>query len=136
VIINGEKNTGVTIHEMVEDVDAGDILYQEALEIDEFETSFSLYNKQISAFINIFDDFFIRLVENRLKPRKMQGGGRYYPREIPFNGIINTEWPIKKVEAFIRAMHFPPFRGALLKLGDEIMECDTFEQYLVLTGRV
>ena len=134
VIINGEKITGITIHKMVEDVDAGDILYQEIINIDKFETSFSLHNKQVSAFINIFDDFFKKLIANELKPRKMLGGGRYYPREIPFHGVINPEWPATKIEAFIRAMHFPPFPGAFFQLDYGVMECDTFERYINLRG--
>mgnify|MGYP001281321862 CR=1 FL=1 len=57
-IIKGEAWTGITIHEMNETVDTGDILYQKSIEISPFETGYSLYHKCVSEFICVFDDFF------------------------------------------------------------------------------
>lgn len=131
-IINNEKYTGITIHKMVESVDAGDILYQEMVGVDQHETAYSLYNKMIGSFVRVFDEFFDRLVAGNISPIKMIGTGRYYSRAVPYNGVIDPAWPDSKIESFIRAMHFPPHPGALLVLPNRIAECDSFERYLEL----
>ena len=43
VIINGEKETGVTIHFMSENFDEGDIVAQIKCPVDEFETMGTIY---------------------------------------------------------------------------------------------
>ena len=44
-VINGEEKTGVTIMQMDEGVDTGDILYQKEIKLDEKETGESLFEK-------------------------------------------------------------------------------------------
>lgn len=45
IIINGEKETGVTIHFITEEIDKGDILYQESFQISPFDTTKSILRK-------------------------------------------------------------------------------------------
>ena len=128
-IINKENKTGITFHEMVEEIDAGNILFQEEVLIDSEDTAYSLYNKLASKFIQVFDEFFFKLNTYQITPRKMPEGGEYYPRRIPFGGIINPEWEDSKVEAFIRGIHFPPFRGASLPNEMGGWECESVAEY-------
>lgn len=44
-VINGEKETGVTIMQMAEGLDTGDILYQKAIPINIGDTAESMFNK-------------------------------------------------------------------------------------------
>lgn len=44
-IIHDEKETGMTLHYMVEEPDAGDIVAQRAVPIDDSDTAFSVYGK-------------------------------------------------------------------------------------------
>jgi len=58
-IINGKKNTGVTIHELVKELDAGDIILQEGtLEIRPEDTYKELYNRQCKIIEEILLKFF------------------------------------------------------------------------------
>jgi methionyl-tRNA formyltransferase len=59
----------------------------------------------------------------------MHKGGDYYPRKVPYDGIIDLNWPESKIESFIRAMYFPPFKSAILFKDDQEFEVDTFQQY-------
>ena len=59
----------------------------------------------------------------------MPTGGSYYKREIPFNGIINKTWDDIEIKAFIRAMFFPPFVGALYKYQNKYYECTSMQSY-------
>tara|TARA_B100001027_G_C16217043_1_gene307963 strand:+ start:158 stop:913 length:756 start_codon:yes stop_codon:yes gene_type:complete len=132
VIINQEEKTGITIHEMVSEVDAGNILYQEEVIIARDETAFTLYNKLADKFISIFDDFFTNFLNGNLKKQQMDSTGSYYPRLLPYNGYIDITWNKSKIESFIRAMHFPPHTGALLKIGNDEFEVDTLQRFETL----
>jgi UDP-4-amino-4-deoxy-L-arabinose formyltransferase/UDP-glucuronic acid dehydrogenase (UDP-4-keto-hexauronic acid decarboxylating) len=61
--------------------------------------------------------------------RAQEGEGSYFPRELPEEGSINPEWDDARIDRFIRAMYFPPFEPATLKLEDQKHKIVTFEQY-------
>ena len=59
----------------------------------------------------------------------MPAGGSFYRRVIPFGGIIDHTWTEVKIDSFIRAMFFPPFRGAIAKFDGIKFEVDNIDQY-------
>lgn len=128
-ILNQEKETGITFHKMVEEVDCGDILFQKKIKISTDDTGFSLYHKLLSAFIQEFDNFFLNLDKYIGLSQKMPSGGSYYTRNVPFDGIINNSWSIDKIDAFIRAIFFPPFKGAMLVKNGVKFECSNIQDY-------
>jgi methionyl-tRNA formyltransferase len=134
-IINQDSHVGITIHEISEDIDAGKILLQEEIPIANDETGFSVWHKTASRFIAVFDEFFDRYLRGEIESRPMPLGGTYYSRSLPHGGIINENWKEPEIDAFIRAMHFPPFKGATLQRGDVMLEIDSFEQYRLVTSR-
>lgn len=116
VILNSEKVTGISYHYIVEEVDAGKIILQHKVNVKKSDTAFSLYHRLIHVGLCQFPKAF-DLVVRKKNPGTMQiGEPSYYPRKVPFAGIINPEWDIKKIDRFIRAMYFPPYRGAVVKL--------------------
>jgi methionyl-tRNA formyltransferase len=128
-ILNGESITGITIHNMVAHVDAGDILFQKEIPIAENETAYSLYHKLIGEFVAEFDQFFKDLQAGKIQSKVMPKEGSYYPRKIPFNGVIDQSWDDVMVDRFIRAMHFPPHLGAVLNFNGVQFECSSFKDY-------
>jgi len=134
-IINGESSTGITFHEMVEDVDKGKILLQKNIPIYPCDTAFTLYHRMMAEFLIEFDTFFEKFVAADLEPRNMPEGGSFYRREIPFAGIIDHSWSDEKIALFIRAMFFPPFKGAVAKFNETEIEIDTFDQYIALRDK-
>lgn len=129
VILNREKFTGITIHEIVEKVDSGDILFQKKIALHANETAFSLYHRLASLFVSNFDEFFYDLISEKIIPIKMNSGGKYYPRKVPHGGYIDIDWSVDKVEAFIRAMHFPPHKGAIMKQGNMEIEINSIREF-------
>ena len=132
-IFNNETNTGITFHEMIKNVDKGKILFQKTLPIYPDDTAYLLYHRVISRFMLEFDNFYERFINNELAPREMPAGGSFYRRGTPFGGIINPSWARDKIDSFIRAMYFPPMRGAIARFGKEDIEVDTINQYTKLT---
>jgi methionyl-tRNA formyltransferase len=115
-IINGEKETGITYHILTEDIDAGNILIQEKIKINQDDTAYSLFHKLITLGIQLLPRLFM-LVENNYggTPQYLTGHERYYKRQLPYDGLIDPNWEEDKKERFIRAMYFPPYEGAVLK---------------------
>ena len=128
-ILNGETEHGITFHVMAEEIDQGDILYQKKIPIVQDETAYSLYYKILCEFVKEFDSFFGQLIAGNLLAMPMSAGGRYFGRDIPFNGIIDPEWDLVFTERFIRGMFFPPHSGAKIKIGKDYFECNTIEDY-------
>ena len=120
---------GVSFHVMTENIDEGDILFQKKIPLNGNETAFSLYNLLCSTFIIEFDRFFSNLKLGKIQRLKMSSGGKYYSRELPFNGIIDSDWEESQIECFIRAMFFPPKKGALVKINDNFVEVSSISEY-------
>lgn len=68
-ILEGEKETGITIMLMDEKMDHGAILEQAKIQIDEEETSASLFVKMSSLSKQVIKDVLPLFVEGKLKPR-------------------------------------------------------------------
>ena len=108
VLVNGEKETGVTLHYMVEKADAGDIIAQHAVPIDIEDTALSLFQKMTAAAARLFKESY-PLIKAGTAPRIPQDsrlattfGGRK-----PEDGEITWESPAVSIYNLIRAVTHP-----------------------------
>lgn len=129
-IIEGDTITGVTFHYIDEGVDTGRIILQATVNISSTETQSSLYKKCMEAGMRFFQAAF-ELVKVGFPGIGQKGPSTFHRRGCPYNGEIQADWPIEKIERFIRAMTFPPYPYANYK-GHEIKSLD---EYLLLSGR-
>jgi methionyl-tRNA formyltransferase len=106
-IINNEKETGITFHECIPDVDKGNILIQEKIDITDKDTGYSLFHKLITLGVQNLDRLFLLIDKNYMGEPQI-GEGSYYKRGVPFEGIINNDWDEEKKGRFIKAIYFPP----------------------------
>ncbi|MFX0134293.1 MAG: methionyl-tRNA formyltransferase [Candidatus Hodarchaeota archaeon] len=132
VIINGEENTGITYHSMNEKFDDGPIIIQKKIRIGEKDTGYSLFNKLIDLGIDNFTSALDIAINHSDIFIPQIGEPTYFPRKVPYDGIININWPLSQIERFIRAMTFPPKPCAKVKIKNKIYEVKTLEQYLEL----
>lgn len=68
-VINGEEKTGVTVQQMNEGVDTGDILYQKEIRLAEKETGESLFEKLAILGAEAIVETLRLLAEGKLAPR-------------------------------------------------------------------
>ncbi len=108
VLINGESETGVTLHYMIEKADAGDIIAQRPVPIDREDTAFSLSHKLTAAAVRLFKETF-PLIKAGTAPRVPQDsrlsstfGGRR-----PEDGKIIWEHSAAAIHNLIRAVTHP-----------------------------
>jgi methionyl-tRNA formyltransferase len=119
-IFEGDTETGVTCHRMVEAFDEGRILHQEHQTIASDDTSVSIYKKLLpvtaSCARHVFRSYFGPGLPSG---EEQKGESSYHYRGLPFDGLVQPEWSDHQVDRFIRAMHFPPFDGAAVIIGGE-----------------
>jgi methionyl-tRNA formyltransferase len=114
-MVNGERETGYTYHYIDAGTDTGDILVQDSLVIEEFDTQETLYLKAMFESMSQFSLAFEKVAQG-LPGKKQEGTPSYYPRGCPHDGQIDSNWDETYKERFIRAMIYPPYPVA--KLGE------------------
>jgi UDP-4-amino-4-deoxy-L-arabinose formyltransferase/UDP-glucuronic acid dehydrogenase (UDP-4-keto-hexauronic acid decarboxylating) len=119
VIINGEAQTGVTLHYMIDKPDAGDIVGQNAVTIDVSDTAKTLYDKLCLAAKNLLDDV-LPLIKSGQIPRLKQDlkTGSYYGGRRPEDGRIDWKKSAQDIYNLIRAVT-EPYPGAFALLDND-----------------
>jgi methionyl-tRNA formyltransferase len=125
VLLNGETETGVTLHYMTEEADAGDIVAQRTLPIDPDDTALTLYRKMVAVAVKLFGETYPLLKTGRA-PRIPQdaAAATVFGRRTPEDGLVRWHWPAARVHNLIRGVTHPypgaftHFRGKRLFLWD------------------
>ena len=125
-MINGEKKVGYTYHYISPEIDCGNIILQEEIDVEEFDTQMSLYYKVMFESMKKFEEVFDLVLNSYEGIKQEMTSNNYFKRGAPEDGIIKTEWSEEKVERFIRAMIHPPLKLAQYK-GVEIKSIDQFK---------
>src|SRR5262249_3540035 len=118
MLANGEKEAGVTLHHMVARADAGDIVEQRAVEIDDRDTALTLYKKLVPMGAALVREYHPQIVAGTA-PRRAQNlsSGSYFGRRRPEDGRIDWQWPARRIFNLVRAVTHP-YPGAFCHLGD------------------
>jgi methionyl-tRNA formyltransferase len=118
VLVNGETETGVTLHYMVRKADAGDIVGQRVVPIERTDTALILYEKLCGAAGELLDELLPLMKEGKA-PRNSQdiSSGSYFGGRRPEDGRIDWRWPAEKIYNLIRAVT-EPYPGAFCTLPD------------------
>jgi methionyl-tRNA formyltransferase len=116
MLINGEREGGVTLHHMVARADAGDIVGQRAVEISDEDTALSLYRKIVPLGVELIREFHPMIVTHCAprRPQNLAAGG-YFGRRRPEDGRIDWRWPARRIFNLVRAVTHP-YPGAFCYL--------------------
>lgn len=118
VLVNGEPRTGVTLHHMTPEADAGDIVAQEPIEIDPHDTALTLYRRVVKVGVDLLLQWYPAVLDGTA-PRSSQDNDRatVFGRRRAEDGRIRWEWPAARIANMIRAVTHP-FPGAFVGNGD------------------
>jgi len=107
-IVNGETETGATLHVMTEKPDAGPIVDQEAVPIGEDDTALVVQRRVSGAAVRVLTRSLPRL-EAGVAPRRPQEESRAttFPRRRPEDGKIDWNHSAKQVHDLVRAVTHP-----------------------------
>jgi len=115
-VIEGERETGATLHEMVEKPDAGRIVGQQAVPILPDDTALDVFGKVTVAAELVLDRWLPALVAGAA-PRLPQdlAAGSYFGGRKPEDGRIDWRNPAARIHNLVRGVA-PPFPGAFTDL--------------------
>jgi UDP-4-amino-4-deoxy-L-arabinose formyltransferase/UDP-glucuronic acid dehydrogenase (UDP-4-keto-hexauronic acid decarboxylating) len=118
VLVNGETETGVTLHRMVKRADAGAIVAQQRVSISATETALSLHGKLRTSAADLLSETLPLLGRGQL-PGIEQDESRatYFGRRTPADGLIDWQQPASRLYNLVRAVT-QPYPGAFCALGE------------------
>lgn len=112
-ILEGDAEAGVTLHHMVVDIDAGDVLAQRAVPIGPETTARDLYDAVCGAAAGLFRDsypFPAELLASRL-PQDASRACYHRQGDLDFSkSVVDWDRPAAELHLWLRAMIFPPFQ--------------------------
>ena len=109
MIVNGEREAGMTLHHMVARADAGDIVAQRACAIDDNDTALTLYRKLVPLGAEMIREYHPLIVAGRA-PRTTQdsdAGQLFRPPPAREDGRIDWRWPARRIFNLVRAVTHP-----------------------------
>jgi methionyl-tRNA formyltransferase len=108
MIVNGEREAGVTLHHMVARADAGDIVAQRSVAIDDSDTALTLYRKLVPLGAALIREYH-PLIAAGIAPHHRQdiSQGSYFGRRRPEDGRIDWHWPARRIFNLVRAVTHP-----------------------------
>jgi methionyl-tRNA formyltransferase len=114
VLVNGELQTGVTLHHMTAEADAGDIVAQQAIDIEPDDTALTLYTRMVKVGVGLLLDAYPAVLASTA-PRIPQDHARatVFPRRRPEDGRVEWTWSAARIADMIRAVTHP-YSGAFV----------------------
>jgi len=118
VLLNGEAETGVTLHYMTPKPDDGDIVGQRRIPIADDDTALSLHHKAATAAGALLDELLPQIVAGTA-PRTPQDKQKatYFGGRKPEDGEIDWRWSATAVKNLVRAVT-RPYPGAFSHIGN------------------
>ncbi len=119
VLVNGETQTGVTLHRMIEHADAGPILAQQAVAIDPEDTALSLHGKLRKAAGALLRDSLPLLALGVLpEVEQDESQASHFGRRTTADGLLDWHRPARQLYDLVRAVT-QPYPGAFCQVGEQ-----------------
>ena len=121
-IIDGEKETGVTIMQMDKGLDTGDILFQKKVPITEEETGASLFDKLAEAGAELIVEALAKIEKGEVTPLKQDDNNSCYAKMLSKStGKIDWNKSAVEIERLVRGLNSWPsayteYKGKQLKI--------------------
>jgi UDP-4-amino-4-deoxy-L-arabinose formyltransferase/UDP-glucuronic acid dehydrogenase (UDP-4-keto-hexauronic acid decarboxylating) len=108
VLVNGETETGVTLHRMVKRADAGDIVAQQRVAIDEQDNALTLHRKLVACATEVLNNALpgVKRGDIVTTPQN-ESEATVVGRRTPEDGRIKWEAPAQTVNNLVRAVTYP-----------------------------
>ena len=81
-IINGEKQCGITLHELDVDIDTGPIIAIRRFAIEAWDTAETLFTKGMDTIAVLFQEQFAKLLKGDYTATPQENGRTYYRKDL------------------------------------------------------
>ena len=110
----GDQKTGVSIMQMDQGLDTGDVVYQINTEIYKTDTTESLTKRLMTLSISAINKVLIDINQGQLSPQKQMGLASYARKLTKQDALIDWKLPAKVIAQKVRA--FNPWPGTVITL--------------------
>jgi len=118
VLVNGETETGVTLHRMVKRADAGAIVAQQKVAIERSDTALSLHGKLRTAAADLLRDTLPALLQGKATETPQdESKATVFGRRTPADGKLVWARPAEELFNLVRAVT-QPYPGAFCAVGE------------------
>ncbi|WP_065759636.1 bifunctional UDP-4-amino-4-deoxy-L-arabinose formyltransferase/UDP-glucuronic acid oxidase ArnA [Pseudomonas defluvii] len=118
VLVNGEKETGVTLHRMVKRADAGAIVAQQRVAIERSDTALTLHGKLREAASSLLRDTLPQLIQGKINETAQdESKATVFGRRTAADGKLLWDKPAETLFNLVRAVT-QPYPGAFGAVGE------------------
>ena len=142
VIINGEKSTGVTIIKLVKKMDAGPVMLQDKIKINETDTCVSLGNSLANLAAKLVIESVSLIEKNNFKlfPQN-ESEATLFPKLKKGDGLIDWRKKADDINALIRGLYNWPsaytfYKNKMLKIFSASVNIHTNSKVKVMPGEI
>jgi methionyl-tRNA formyltransferase len=115
-IINGESQTGVTAHVIDSGCDTGDVVKQQKVLIENYDTGATMLEKYEQIYPNLLLSVIKDMQSGKLQRMKQDDlMATYFGKRTPDDGLINWSWHKERIRNWVRAQAHP-YPGAFTML--------------------
>ncbi|WNN45549.1 MULTISPECIES: bifunctional UDP-4-amino-4-deoxy-L-arabinose formyltransferase/UDP-glucuronic acid oxidase ArnA [Winslowiella] len=116
-LVNGETETGVTLHRMVARADAGAIVAQQRVAISAEDNARTLHGKLNQTAADLLSDILPRILTGDFTEQPQDNSkARYFGRRTPEDGRVQWDQPAAVIHNLVRAVT-DPWPGAFSYVG-------------------
>ena len=120
-LMDGVKEVGITIHHMVERVDAGEIVLRRAIGVAPDDTGIKLYERVADLVQEVFRDEFLAMISAGEFPGKpMDGITEPYTRHTPRRNNVDWTQNARSIVDVVRALTWPLDGAYTTYLGERL----------------
>lgn len=122
IIINGESRSGVTLHELTEEMDKGDIFMQREFDVTPFDTTKSVFRKAQELEAVMLRSFFENFKNGKITRTKQNEDEATVYNQIrqPKDSIIDPNKPLLELYNFIRACDSVDYPAYFFMNGEKV----------------
>ncbi|MEX2483674.1 MAG: formyltransferase family protein [Brumimicrobium sp.] len=107
-IINGETQTGVTAHIIDSGCDTGDVVKQQTVPIENYDTGAKILEKYEQLYPNLLLSVIKDMQSGKLQRKKQDDSkATTFGRRTPDHGLINWCWHKERIRNWVRAQAYP-----------------------------
>ncbi|MEI7048867.1 MULTISPECIES: bifunctional UDP-4-amino-4-deoxy-L-arabinose formyltransferase/UDP-glucuronic acid oxidase ArnA [Pseudomonas] len=118
VLVNGETETGVTLHRMVKRADAGAIVAQQRVAIERSDTGLTLHAKLRTAASDLLRDTLPNMLQGQITETPQdESKATVFGRRTPADGKLVWAKPAEELFNLVRAVT-RPYPGAFCAVGE------------------
>jgi len=122
-IIDGKREAGITIHQMIPEVDAGPVYGQAKVPVEDMDTARTLYDKCMGAGFSLFEQLWPDIKTKRCRPISIDTS---HSRLITKKDCPSLEMTLNsnpdQLERTVRALTFSPFPVPYFKINGRKFE--------------